>query len=235
MNNDSSNATNLIHCGQSTGNNGIVSPPGPRQPTMQDVSENLKSKNHFVLYRTITLLSFFVVLLLTIYSIFKSGNLLSFSFPTFIEIILMIIYYISLIVFIIFLILTIVEHNALKRAKNTSNSSIGENMMAETSPRTYGSGPAIASLVSAIIPLVIIGICVIASAGSTNENNGGAIWWILVIYLWTAGFPLYVVWLICGLAGLKSPRRRLAIISLVILPSGIALLILISFLLNALH
>ena len=201
---------------------------------MRDVSENLKSKNRFVLYRTITLLSFLVALLLTIYSIFKSGNLLSFSFPTFIEIILMIIYHISFIAFIIFLILTIVERSALKRAKNASNSS-DENIMAETSPRTYGSGPAIASLVSAIIPLVIIGICVIASAGSTNENNGGAIWWILVIYLWTAGFPLFVVWLICGLAGLKSPRRRLAIISLAILPSGTALLILISFLINALH
>lgn len=77
----------------------------------------------------------------------------------------------------------------------------------------------IVSLVCAIIPLAIYLITFLFSIGQSNTYQSG---WYLTIYYWTIGIPLFFVWLICGILGLKSEKRKLAIISLIIKPIGTA-------------
>ena len=82
----------------------------------------------------------------------------------------------------------------------------------------------IASFICAIIPLAIMFITLISSIGTSNASQSG---WYLTIYYWTIGIPLFFVWLICGIFGLKSERRKLAITSLIIKPVGIAFFVLL--------
>ena len=80
----------------------------------------------------------------------------------------------------------------------------------------------VVSLICALIPIslyFLYSIFVLSNPRSNADQSG----WIIVIYYWTIGFWLIPVWLICGVLGLKSKKRKMAIISLVIKPIGIAI------------
>ncbi|MBR3144151.1 hypothetical protein IKF12_03090 [Candidatus Saccharibacteria bacterium] len=80
----------------------------------------------------------------------------------------------------------------------------------------------VVSLICALIPISLYfyySIFVLSKPRSNTDQSG----WIIVIYYWTIGFWLIPVWLICGVLGLKSKKRKMAIISLVVKPIGIAI------------
>ena len=81
----------------------------------------------------------------------------------------------------------------------------------------------IISLILTFISPVILLYCLIISGGSGNENGAGAIWWLFVIYYWTAGVPIFVMWLTLGILGLNSTHKKLAITSLIIHPISLVL------------
>lgn len=84
------------------------------------------------------------------------------------------------------------------------------------------SANSVVSLICALIPIVLYAlffIFVSSRPHSSTDQSG----WILVIYYWTIGFWLVPVWLICGILGLKSEKRTMAIVSLVIKPIGLVL------------
>lgn len=60
-----------------------------------------------------------------------------------------------------------------------------------------------------------------------NGTGAGIVFWV---YYYTIGIPLFLIWLICGILGLKSEKRSLSIASLIIKPVSILIFILISFL-----
>lgn len=74
----------------------------------------------------------------------------------------------------------------------------------------------IISIITAAIPVLIWLYCLTVSGGSANENGSGAIWWLLVIYYWTLGFPLAITSVITGIIGLNTRLRSLAAVSLLI-------------------
>ena len=89
------------------------------------------------------------------------------------------------------------------------NSSVGE------PPRQTGNKIwSILSFITSIIPIALFIYCLIISGGSLNEGSSGAIWWIMVIYYWTAGIPLAIAAIFFGIKGLDTSWRRLAIVSL---------------------
>ncbi|MBR2708734.1 hypothetical protein IKE98_00115 [Candidatus Saccharibacteria bacterium] len=80
---------------------------------------------------------------------------------------------------------------------------------------------AVVSLVCAIIPLVLYFATSILSIIASQSG-----WHLayLAFYYMTIGVPLFLVWLICGIFGLKSKKRKIAIISLIIKPVGLLIL-----------
>ena len=140
---------------------------------------------------------------------------------------------IGLITFIIFLILTINAHSNIKKALSTKSSIVYYSESMPQQSQKNSPGTAIASLICAIIPLAVLFYCLIISGGSGNENGSGAVWWIFAFYCWTLGLPLLIIWLVCGILGLKSPRRNMALASLATLPIGILVFVFILILLNA--
>lgn len=74
----------------------------------------------------------------------------------------------------------------------------------------------ILSIIATIIPIMLWSYCLIVSGGSTSENGSGAIWWLMVMYYWTLGFPLAVISIVFGIIGLRTSLRRLSIISLLL-------------------
>ena len=80
---------------------------------------------------------------------------------------------------------------------------------------------AIISLVCSPIPLVFIVYCLIAFGGSMNKPGGSdAFALALAGYYTTIGFFVFLSWLVCGIVGLKTNKRKLAIISLILRPVG---------------
>lgn len=80
----------------------------------------------------------------------------------------------------------------------------------------------VVSLICALIPIFLYfwySVHVLSSPRLSTDQSG----WIIVIYYWTIGLWLIPVWLICGVLGLKSKKRKMAIISLVIKPIGVAI------------
>ena len=80
----------------------------------------------------------------------------------------------------------------------------------------------VVSLVCALIPIALYALLLIfvSSRPHSSTDQSGL---ILVIYYWTIGFWLVPVWLICGILGLKSEKRTMAIVSLAIKPLGLIL------------
>ena len=114
----------------------------------------------------------------------------------------------SVLILIIFLVKLCSERNKIKR------------IFPKYKP-TRSVGYSIISMVCAIIPLIVLYYCLIVANGTKNENSNGAIGWVVVFYFWTAGIPLAIIWLVCGILGIKSRLSKLAIASLIIKPIGI--------------
>lgn len=80
---------------------------------------------------------------------------------------------------------------------------------------------AIISLICSPIPLIFIICCLIIFGDSMNKPGGGdAFALALVGYYMMIGFFVFLLWLVCGIIGLKTGRRKLAIISLTLRPVG---------------
>ncbi len=80
---------------------------------------------------------------------------------------------------------------------------------------------AIISLICSPIPLIFIICCLIIFGDSMNKPGGvDAFALVLAGYYMTIGFFVFLLWLVCGIIGLKTGRRKLAIISLALRPIG---------------
>ena len=80
---------------------------------------------------------------------------------------------------------------------------------------------AIISLICSPIPLIFIICCLIIFGDSINKPGGGdAFALVLAGYYMMIGFFVFLLWLVCGIIGLKTGRRKLAIISLTLRPVG---------------
>lgn len=133
---------------------------------------------------------------------------------------------ISILVFVCSLFAAInlsIKYQKLKKA--ISISSKEQPLQFEPKSLKYSSANSIVSLVCALIPIIVYSwylINVLSRPRSNSDQSG----WIIVMYYWTIGFWLIPVWLVCGIFGLKSEKRKTAIISLVIKPVGFALFLL---------
>ena len=158
--------------------------------------------------------------------IFLILGVISFFLPTGFGVLLCIL---SIIVSIIFFIMSFPEQQPKSNMQQSKNDSLEKNT------NLRGQGCSIASFICAIIPIALLFYCLIVSGGSGSENGVGAVWWYVVIYCWTIGLPLFIVWLVCGILGVKSTRPKLAITSLIMLPAGIVLFVLLAVLLSSLR
>ncbi len=75
----------------------------------------------------------------------------------------------------------------------------------------------IVSIISALIPLFLWTYCIIISGGNTNEGqSSGGVWWLMIWYYFTIGFPLMIVSVAFGIIGLGTSLKGLATLSLII-------------------
>ncbi|MBO7131896.1 hypothetical protein J6V85_01335 [Candidatus Saccharibacteria bacterium] len=116
--------------------------------------------------------------------------------------------------------------NYSKAKKSLTNTLQNQPKQQPTHVPKNNSANSVVSLICAIIPLLLLFITFLSSMSnrSSNTDQSG---WILVIYYWTIGIPLFFVWLICGIFGLKSKKRNIAIASLTIKPIGFILIIML--------
>ena len=91
---------------------------------------------------------------------------------------------------------------------------------------------AIVSFICSLIPLPLMIYCLIVSGGSENKNGPGAVWWLFVGYAVSVGIPVFLLWLFCGIIGLKTSKRKLALVSLIIKPIGYLIICVLSATLN---
>ena len=97
---------------------------------------------------------------------------------------------------------------------NTSNAIVNPTIPI-VEPKMDGySKYAIASLIIALIPVVLFLYCYVTSGGSTNEGGAGAVWWMVIFYYWTLGIPLAIASLVLAIMGLKSKYYWASIVSL---------------------
>lgn len=88
-------------------------------------------------------------------------------------------------------------------------------------PQWSSKFSAIISLVCSPIPIVFIVCCLIVFGDSMNNPGGGdAFALTLASYYMIIGLLVFSLWLICGIIGLKTNKRKLAIISLILRPLG---------------
>ena len=106
--------------------------------------------------------------------------------------------------------------------ENTPINPIQETQPATNNPtpnkpatKQTSGGFAIVSFVLTMIPILLISY-VIAAGHGESEGGDGAIGWLIIIYYWSVGFPIFVLSIIFAIIGLKSPRKPLAIASLII-------------------
>ena len=72
------------------------------------------------------------------------------------------------------------------------------------------------SLILALIPIALICYCLVVSHGETSEAGDGAIWWLLILYYLSIGFPIAITSLILGITSYKTQKNKLALWSIVI-------------------
>lgn len=83
------------------------------------------------------------------------------------------------------------------------------------------SNSAVISLICSPIPLIFITCCLIVFGDSIKKPGGGDIFALtLALYYMIIGFLVFLLWLVCGIIGLKTSKRKLAIISLILRPAG---------------
>ena len=133
---------------------------------------------------------------------------------------------ISVLIFVCSLIAVInqsIKYQKLKKAISISS----KEQLSQFKPKSlkHSSANSIVSLVCALIPIIVYSWYLINILGRPRSNSDQS-GWIIVIYYWTIGFWLIPVWLVCGIFGLKSEKRKTAIISLIIKPVGFALFLL---------
>lgn len=75
---------------------------------------------------------------------------------------------------------------------------------------------AVLSMVATIIPILLWLYCIVTSKGSFNESGTGVVWWLMVIYYWTLGIPLFIMSLVFGVKGLKTNSYKLATASILL-------------------
>lgn len=71
------------------------------------------------------------------------------------------------------------------------------------------------SLVTAILPILLYIICVVLSHGE-GEDGDGAIGWLLVLYLWFAAIPVFLISVVTGIYGIKGKTKILAVLGLLV-------------------
>lgn len=85
----------------------------------------------------------------------------------------------------------------------------------------FRSNSAIISLICSPIPLIFITGCLIVFGDSINKPGGGDVFALmLALYYMIIGFLVFLLWLVCGIIGLRTSKRKLAIISLTLRPVG---------------
>ena len=85
--------------------------------------------------------------------------------------------------------------------------------VATTGERKSVNISGIFAIILSLIPVIVYVSCFFGSSGSTSEDGTGAVWWLLVIYYWTVGIPIFIASVILGLIGLKNPNKQPAQIS----------------------
>ena len=76
--------------------------------------------------------------------------------------------------------------------------------------------PAIVSLITAAVPFFIWTSSIRTSGGSLSESGEGAVWWFVIMYYISLGFPLAIISFVFGFIGLKTRFYWLATIALLI-------------------
>lgn len=71
------------------------------------------------------------------------------------------------------------------------------------------------SFITAILPILLFIICIVLSDGE-GENGAGAIFWLLGLYLWFAGIPVYIISVLSGIYGIKGKTKVLSILGLLV-------------------
>ncbi len=116
-----------------------------------------------------------------------------------------------------------VQNNKL--ASSITTDKIPDNVDVEESKITNEESPvsnkkrnisSVASFILALIPYLLIIYCIIVSGGSFDESGSGAVWWLMIIYYWSLGFPILLVSLFLGGRGWKSDKKIFSYISLVL-------------------
>ena len=87
---------------------------------------------------------------------------------------------------------------------------------------------AIISLICSPIPLIFMICCLIIFGDFMNKPGGGDVFALaLAGYYMMIGIFVFLLWLVCGIIGLKTDRRKLAIISLTLRPVGFLIIAII--------
>ena len=105
--------------------------------------------------------------------------------------------------------------NPIKETSQTSVAPTAIEPTGKPAKKPTSSGFAIASFILTMIPILLIAYAAAASEGE-GENGKGAIFWLVIIYYWSLGIPIFILSIVFAIIGLKSKQRALAIASLVI-------------------
>lgn len=81
---------------------------------------------------------------------------------------------------------------------------------------TYSKALPIISIIAALMPVLLYVFCLISSRGSTSENGPGAVWWLMVLYVESLGWPIFATAIVTGILGLKSKAKWLSVVSLAV-------------------
>ena len=135
---------------------------------------------------------------------------------------------ISLIAFLYFLIAAInqtTKRSKIERAKLAAHGkSLSQSELEKYSKNS--SANSVVSLICALVPILVYFLYSVDIMQKPRNSISDQSGWVIVIYYWTIGIPIALVWLICGIHGLKSKKRNLAIFSLIIQPVGLVVFIL---------
>lgn len=90
----------------------------------------------------------------------------------------------------------------------------GDQRVTKQEEKQNGGMWSIVSIVATIIPIIFWLYCLITSGGSTSEGDSGAVWWLMVVYYGSLGFPLLLVSILFAVKGFDTRLRWLSFVSL---------------------